>query len=276
MSLLRSWVVAIGFGMAALPGMTQAKPGQRTPVLVELFTSEGCSSCPPADALLRDLATRQPVAGAEIIILGEHVDYWDELGWHDRFSSPQYTARQQAYARRFGGEGPYTPQMVVDGKDGFVGSDDRRALLAITRAVSAPKLPLMLSVPAVNGQTLSAAVNVKADGTAGGGAGANLVAKAGKADLFAALVDPEDVTEVRRGENGGKRLLHAGVVRVLARVGSVGEAANGPLRFSLTAPAGADVSAMRVVVFAESGAGSGTVLGAAMRDVREPPVLASR
>ena len=99
----------------------------RAPILVELFTSEGCSSCPPADRLLESL-------DPQVIVLSEHVDYWDRLGWRDPFSAHANTLRQEGYARGFGTEGPYTPQMVIDRATEFVGNDSRRAMEEIARA----------------------------------------------------------------------------------------------------------------------------------------------
>jgi hypothetical protein len=227
----------------------QTAKADRTPVLVELFTSEGCSSCPPADALLAKLDRIQPVAGAEIIVLGEHVDYWDE-DWRDRFSSHQYTERQNQYSSRLHFDGPYTPQMIVDGTDQFVGNDGPHALRAIQHAAQTTKLPLTLSRPVVDGNRISATVSTTAPP-------AQL-----RGDLFAALVDPTDTTDVRHGENGGKQLQHVGVVRVMQRIGSLKDL-GAPRQFSLTAPANAVPANMRVVVFAQSG-GQGAVLGAAM------------
>ena len=103
----------------------------RTPVVVELFTSEGCSSCPSADALLAGLAEQQPIEKVEVIALEEHVDYWNELGWVDPFSSHDWTTRQSVYAGILGNGNPYTPQMVVDGRAEFVGNQSRKARQAI-------------------------------------------------------------------------------------------------------------------------------------------------
>src|SRR5947209_11195860 len=114
-------------------------PAQRKAVVVELFTSEGCSSCPPADELLGRMRQHSSMNGAEIIPLGFHVDYWDHQGWRDRFSSHAYTERQEHYASRFQLEGPYTPQMVVDGTTEFVGNNSSRAQQVIAEAAAQPE-----------------------------------------------------------------------------------------------------------------------------------------
>jgi hypothetical protein len=108
--------------------------GPRRPILFELFTSEGCSSCPPADRLLETLDHTQPVVGAQLIVLSEHVDYWNRLGWAEPFSSALFTQRQQDYVNRFRLGSAYTPQLLVDGQKDVVGSDERAARAAILKA----------------------------------------------------------------------------------------------------------------------------------------------
>jgi len=190
----------------ALAHGSAAAPDAAVPVLVELFTAEGCSSCPPADTLLEKMIESQPAAGVQIIGLGEHVDYWDRLGWKDRFSSPALTARQQKYAARSKGAEIYTPQMVVDGQEAFVGTDLSAARRAIERAVSAPHgmLRVACDIAAAN------VVNVTV-------AGSNLPASRSgdRADIIVALTEDRLQTDVKGGENRGRTLAHAAVVRDL-------------------------------------------------------------
>jgi hypothetical protein len=258
MSQLRSIaILAALFGaLASLPARSAAQTTQtsRIPVLVELFTSEGCSSCPPADALLAKLDQTQPIAGADIIVLGEHVDYWNNLGWRDRFSLRQFSERQGDYCSRLRVDGSYTPQMIVDGTDQFVGNDAAHAVRTIQHAAQTPKIKLTLSKPVVDGQKVSASISYP-DAT-----------PTKNANLYAALVDPKDTTEVRGGENGGRRLQHAGVVRTLQRVGKMKDLGAGPVSFSLNAPADSRPGEMRVVVFAQE-SGPGPVLGAVSTSV---------
>jgi hypothetical protein len=257
MSQLRITAVAIAAILslsAVRPTHAQTNPSNRTPVLVELFTSEGCSSCPPADALLAKLDHDQPIHNAEIIVLGEHVDYWDNLGWHDRFSSHQYTERQSQYSARLSVDGVYTPQMIVDGTDQFVGNDAAHAQRAIVHAAQTAKLNLSLSKPVVDARKVSTSVSLPASASQPHG------------DLYAALVDPTDTTDVRSGENGGHHLQHAGVVRSLQRIGNLNQLNNGPLAFTLIAPGDAKLADMRVVVFAQQN-GQGNILGAVTTSV---------
>jgi hypothetical protein len=175
--------------------------------VVELFTSEGCSSCPPADAVLADLA------GAEargVFALAFHVDYWDGLGWPDRFALPQSAARQREYARAFGGEGMYTPQMVVDGADEFTGNSRDHADSAVARALARPAGAQLSVVPRRTG-TDTIAVDFVAAGVPAG------------SRLTVAVVQRSATTKVRAGENAGRTLRHANVVRAF-----VGLALTGP------------------------------------------------
>jgi hypothetical protein len=193
--------------IASVPAGARDNPGEpgRKPILVELFTSEGCSSCPPADALLMQLDRDQPVPGAEVIILSQHVDYWNHLGWTDPFSSKEFSKRQESYAFTLGTSGPYTPQMVVDGRTEFVGSDARQARDAIARAARNPKADVALTLsPAPEGERLQ----IHATGIAG------------KADVMLAVTESKLSTQVQRGENGGRMLAHSGVVRRLSLVGT--------------------------------------------------------
>ncbi len=179
------------------------------PVLVELFTSEGCSSCPPADALLARLDQQQWLGNAEIIALEEHVDYWDQLGWRDPYSSSQWTERQQDYAATFRNDGVYTPQMVVDGRIEFVGNSQSRARTAIAEAAREPKAEIGLTKQSdSNGKaTFSIAVKMAPQ------------SEGQKTQVWLAVTETGLHSNVLHGENAGEDLHHAAVVRSLRKVG---------------------------------------------------------
>jgi hypothetical protein len=180
--------------------------GKRVPVIVELFTSEGCSDCPPADALLRKLEQSQPVSNAEVIVLGEHVDYWNYIGWTDRFSSSKFTDRQRRYVSDFALDSAYTPQMVVDGRAEFNGQNEVKARKAIADSANSEHANVQLS--SASPETLS----VKIDA---------IPASAKKADVVLAITESGLQTEVRKGENQGRTLDHTGVVREMRIIGKV-------------------------------------------------------
>ena len=192
------------------PGPGAGAAGTPAPVIVELFTSEGCSSCPPADNLLRSFARNQPVPGALIIPLGEHVDYWDRLGWRDPFSSPRFTKRQRDYAKAFDAPNIYTPQMVIDGQVGLVGSHGVEAQAAIRRARDAPKVPLRIDVAThPNSRVVEVQAEIGPEGPR------DAVEPVG---VWLAITESGLVTDVRAGENRFRRLYHTGVVRHLERI----------------------------------------------------------
>ncbi len=234
--------VALAIVPVLMPFGTPAKADNSgaVPVVVELFTSEGCSSCPPADDLLTQLASTQPVPGAKIIALGEHVDYWDHQGWRDQFGSAKFTDRQNDYAQRvFGPDQVYTPQVVVDGTEQVIGNDPARVTAAIAKAAKnpAPRVSLALT-PAPAGQT----INVKVDATI-----PETLTLKDKADVLIGITEDALSSQVQRGENKGRELHHSAVVRTLVQAGTI---PNGQHTWSgtqqLKLPAGWNASRLRV------------------------------
>ena len=210
-SVLLAGTSALGHGLR--PGAAPAS-APRTIVIAELFTSEGCSSCPPADDVLSQLAHRQPVPGVEVLALGEHVDYWDRLGWRDPFSSPAFSARQSNYdARVFHANRVYTPQLVIDGQLERVGSDARAVQRAIEQAAKTPKTAVGVAATRTGDQR-GLRVELRGD-TPDGPAIDDTV------DALVAVIEDNLATEVRRGENGGRMLKHSAVVRSLTTVGTL-------------------------------------------------------
>jgi hypothetical protein len=197
------------------PAASAVVEGKRSPVLVELFTSEGCSSCPPADELLARLEKEQPIAGAEVIVLSQHVDYWNRLGWTDPYSSAAFSERQRGYARAFKRDGVYTPQMVVDGQAEFVGSHRDKAYNAIGKAAKAQKALIQITAGAqgkVEGNTIT--LNIRIENLPAISAGDT-------AEVLLAVAEDDLHSSVSRGENAGHKLSHTAVVRHLSVIGSM-------------------------------------------------------
>lgn len=203
----------------------------RAPILVELFTSEGCSSCPPADRLLQQL-------DPQTVVLSEHVDYWDHLGWKDEFSSHAFTQRQEDYVRQLHLEGPYTPEMVVDGTVEFIGSDTARARQEISKAAQRPK----------------AAVRIHKTAT---GLQVDITDAPHSGTVLLALADNTAQSQVSAGENKGRKLEYVAVVHRLRKLGSVKKGGAFSQAIDLPGPA------QRVVVFVQE-SDQGAVDGAAV------------
>lgn len=251
-----SFALAFAFACGPIQRLSaqpaSAQTAQRVPVLVELFTSEGCSDCPPADSLLGQLDAKQPVAGAQAIVLSEHVTYWNHDGWSDPFSLDGMTDRQEAYDRHFGLASSYTPQMVVDGATQFVGSNTRALVAAVESAAKTAKQPL--TIENAKWDHGSATFSVRGSAPAG-------------AKLYAALAADATHQEVTAGENAGRTLHHVAVVRVMKEFG--GDAADGrPLKLSggdFNRKDESDGPVRLVVFFADRK--TGHVLGAAAQSL---------
>jgi hypothetical protein len=241
-------------GIAIAASATFAAPratAPATPVIVELFTSEGCSSCPPADTLLQSLLESQPIAGAEVIALEQHVDYWDQLGWKDRFSSAALTDRQRVYGRVLSSD-IYTPQAIVDGRSEAVGSDAAAIRRGIAHAAALPHAAVSIAIERPSADKIAVSVSVT-----------NLPTLSGRdhADIVVAVVENGLRSQVRAGENNGRTLTHAAVVRTLAAIGEV-TPARAAVRTDLTLSAAWQRDQVRIVAFAQERA-SRHVLGAA-------------
>ncbi len=232
-------LAAFALLVASLPAFA-ADP--LSPVVVELFTSEGCSSCPPADKFLADLVASNAPGRPEVIALGEHVDYWNHDGWTDRFSSDQFTYRQKAYDQRFKLEEPYTPQIVIDGMPQTGGSKEiLRGIVAASQQPALAKIDMHWN----SGSPLQ--IDVQSQRPSG--------------DVFLAITEDGLKTDVLAGENHGRTLTHAAVVRRLQKVGSLSK---GTFSKQLTLPLDKswDLQHSKAVVFVQE-KNEGPIIGAA-------------
>jgi hypothetical protein len=231
-------LAALGVG-----GSAGAAEVPRAPIVLELFSSEGCSSCPAADEVLAQLDAAGEVGGTPVLALELHVDYWDYLGWRDPFSSAELTARQERYAHWLGRRS-YTPQLVIDGQTEVLGSNRGRALAAIRAAAQRP------SPTAVQLRRQGAQLAVEITG----------LTQAAGATVLLAITERGLISAVRRGENAGQTLHHGPVVRALRPLGVV-QGDRYTVQVPLQLVAEWKPETLRAVVLVQSA--DGRILGAA-------------
>jgi len=227
-----------------LSSASRADESTTAPVLVQLFTSEGCSSCPPADQLLSEFLAKSPVDGVAIVPMSLHVDYWNHLGWADTYSARQFSDYQRQYRDALGATQIYTPQMVVDGRTAFVGSDRAAARKAIEDAAKLVRLSLRLSAPEHDGSKIRVEIDVQH--------GDALPADQ-PFTLMLAVTEDDLTSDVRRGENAGHKLHHDAVVRLLRPVGDISkDGASAPVKVDLPLDPQWHRGRLHVVAFVQS------------------------
>ena len=236
----------IGIGLTGLLAFSPTKKEKISTnsyfILLELFTPQGCSSCPSADKLLAKTYEEAQRNHKQLFVLSYHVDYWDRLGWKDPFSQSLFTKRQYQYGEHFGLQGVYTPQVVVNGAKEFVGSDARKLNSALESTTN-PKAKIDISLEDVkwqNGQ-ISFGYNLKGD--------------IKNSDLQVAILSKKEETNIPRGENSGLKLSGSNVVRILQTIKATEKST-----FSVTLPKDLSKENTRIIVFAQDAKNS-QVLG---------------
>ena len=249
--------VMLGFSLLSAAGAAtdvDTSESLPSPVLVELFTAEGCSSCPPADEFLLQLDAHQPIPGAQVIVLSEHMSYWND-SWPDPFASAQLTARQADYVRALKRPSPYTPQFIVDGTREIRLSDPHEIEPTLRAAAAGSKIPVSVaSLRVESGSPPHLSGEIEVDGSA----------QQQRADVYLAIALDRMETKVLRGENRGKTLAHVAVVEFLSKVGALkpGQTYNHTFRVPLER--GLASNDARVIAFVQE-AGNGEVVGATLR-----------
>ena len=240
-------VMSVVTSLGLIAGLSPvAAVAAERPVVVELFTSQGCSSCPPANAFLNELSRDR----RDILPLAFHVTYWNSLGWTDPFSLDVATRRQEGYAHIAGVGGVYTPQMVIDGSREVNGSDSRAVLAAVERSAGSPPIPIDISSATRVGESLQIEFTAGPSGSS--------------AAVYVALADDSDRSSVERGENAGRTLEHVAVARSLTRVTDLGPA---PIdrRMEIKIPPEAKEH-LRLILFAQEGK-AGHIVAVAAREL---------
>ena len=248
-------VAVILFAVTAVCG--RAADATRSPVLVELFTSEGCSSCPPADELLQRMDATQPVPGAQIIVLSEHVDYWDHDGWKDPYSSRSLTERQSGYTHALALNTAYTPEMIVDGGFELKANSNEQLIQALEKAASAAKVPVKIVWAKVDAKTPGLLrAHIEADGTS----------EKHNADVLVAVALDHAESEVSRGENTGRHLAHVAVVQEIVKVGKLEKQKTFAQDVEIKLKPGTESANLRMVAFVQESA-FGKIRGSALEKI---------
>ncbi len=252
MKRLALLIAVVAFASMPCRAASDEKAPALSPVLVELFTSEGCSSCPPADEFVQRLDEDQPVPGAQLIVLSEHVDYFNHEGWRDPYSSSLFTERQYAYVHALRLNDAYTPQILVDGADELWDKTPQQMDSLLRQAAATPKVPVLIRSVTIDRQIPVLRAQIEVDGT---------LAKH-NADIYAAVALDHAESQVLRGENKGQHLTHVAVVEVLKTVGKLkkGTTVDKDITIKLTPELAS--KHLRLVVFVQE-SGPGRVLGAA-------------
>lgn len=225
-----------------------------TPILVELFTSEGCSSCPPVDKFVQQLDASQPVPGAQLIVLSEHVDYFNHEGWTDPYSSRWVTDRQFGYVHLLRLDNAYTPQIIVDGTSVLHLDDPHQMKQVFQKATLTPTIPIHLDSVSNDAKDQNVLqLHVGIDGAP----------EKRNVGIYLAVALDHATSQVLHGENGGQSLTHVAVLQSLKKVGQLrrGDTFNQDITVKLKRRT--DPRNIRIVVFLQED-GPGRVLGAAM------------
>ena len=244
---------------AQAPEVSQTAGAARVPVLVELFTSEGCSSCPPADTFVGKLDSAQPLPGAELIVLSEHVDYWDHDGWKDPNSSPEITQRQIAYVKELHLKEPYTPQIIVDGTSELRANDQQQVNVVLQHAVGQSTVPICIDDAKIDPKNPAVVrLRIDADGNN----------QKESADVYVAVALNRFSSQVSRGENSGHELTSVAVVQELNEIGTLHKGKDFDKTISLKLKPGTDPNNVRIVAFLQQ-PGPSRVVGAAMQKLSD-------
>ena len=255
---LRALVVLLVILCVAIGNYGRVPDTATPPVLVELFTSEGCSSCPPADEFLEQMDAAQPVPGVQLIVLSEHVDYWNHDGWQDPYSSAVLTERQGGYVRSLRLNTAYTPQFIVDGAIELKGSGPELTQ-TLLKASAAPKVPVRISSLRVEtGSQALLRAHIDVDGTS----------QKHSAEIFVVVALDHAESQVLRGENTGRHLTHVAVAQEFIKVGKLEKQKAFNQDFQVKLKPGTDPANIRIIAFVQEPA-LGKILGTALQKITQ-------